>query len=289
MSADVADTSALVGGPITRTGGKGRNARHLLPHFAKASVYAEPFFGAGGMFFKIPPGTYAREAVNDLDKSIVTFFRVLRDRTADLERVVAATPYARDEFILALEHSDDELEEARRVWIRGRQGMAGAAWSAGDWGRSPGSENMGGWQPGKAETKREALALYAARLRRVSIDNVDACEFIDKWGQAATFIYCDPPYVDTDCYEHSVDHRALAASCIAAVARGAKVVVSGYASALYDELFAGWRTITKDVALMGTRDAKGARRTEVLWCSYPETDALGYAPPQRGLFEGVTP
>lgn len=95
-------------------------APYLVPHFAPARVYAEPFFGAGSVFYRIPPGTYEREAVNDLDASLVTFFRVLRDRTDELLRACELTPYARDEFAAALAHSDDPLEEARRVWVRHR-------------------------------------------------------------------------------------------------------------------------------------------------------------------------
>lgn len=266
------DTSGLVGGPITRYGGKGINAPRLLPHFAPAKVYVEPFFGAGGMFFRVPPGTYEREAVNDLDASLVTFFRALRDQPDELARVIEATPYARDEFIAALERSPDAIEEARRVWVRGRQGFGGKASCAGDWGRNPGA--TGPWLPAGADSKRSALATYAARLRRVAIDSIDGCEFIDKWGQEETFCYADPGYVDTDCYEHKVDHRAFAASCIAAVGRGTKVCVSGYPSALYDDLFAGWRTMEFDVSLKGTRDSTGMRRTEVLWCSYSEAESF---------------
>lgn len=273
------DTSGLVGGPITRNGGKGLNGPRLLPHLAPAKVYAEPFFGAGGMFFRVPPGTYEREAVNDLDASLVTFFRVLRDRTDELARACEFTPYARAEFIAALEHSDDPLEEARRVWVRHRQGLAGAAKTAGDWGRFPGAAH--GWGPSETCSKLAALRTYAARLRGVAIDSIDGAEFVDKWGQSATFVYCDPPYVAASrtgtTYAHEMtddDHRRLAAACRGAVERGAKVAVSGYPSALYDELFAGWRTIEVDVPLYGARDTKGQRRTEVLWMSYPAAESF---------------
>jgi DNA adenine methylase len=289
---DGADTSGLVGGPIKRYGGKGRVAHLLVPHFARAKVYAEPFFGAGSIFYKISPGTYEREAVNDLDASIVTFFRVLRDRTDDLVRVCELTPYARDEFRVALEHSDDPLEEARRVWVRHRQGLAGAATTIGNWGRDPGEVN--GWGPTKTESKLRFLKAFASRLRSAEIDNIDAADFIEKWGQSVTFIYCDPPYAPETrtgkTYAHEMttdDHRRLAAALRAAVDRGAHVAISGYPSALYDELFAGWRVTSVDVSLYGARDTKGQRRTECLWMSYPETEALGYVPPDGPLFGGV--
>lgn len=275
------DTSALVGGPIKRNGAKGRVAQHLVPHFAPARIYAEAFFGAGSVFYRLAPNLYERSAVNDLERSIVTFFRVLRDRTDDLVRACEFTPYARDEFIASLEHSDDDLEEARRVWVRHRQGIAGAARSAGNWGRDPGAENMGAWCPGATETKLAALRTYAARLRGVCIDSIDGAEFVDKWGQRETFVYCDPPYVASTrkgtTYAHEMtddDHRRLAAACHGAVGRGAKVAVSGYESRLYDELFAGWRRIEVDVPLYGARDTKGQRRTECLWMSYPEAESF---------------
>ncbi len=292
MNDDVcADTSGFVGGPIKRNGAKGKVAPYLVPHFARARVYVEPFFGAGSVFYRLPPGTYEREAVNDLDASLVTFFRVLRDRTDDLVRVCELTPYARDELAAALVRSPDDLEEARRVWVRHRQGLAGAATTVGNWGRDPG--DVAGWGAFQTENKRLALRSFAARLRGVAIDNVDAAEFVDKWGQEATFIYCDPPYVPETrtgkTYEHEMtadDHRRLAASLHAAVARGSRVAISGYPSALYDELFAGWRVTSVDVPLYGARDAKGQRRTECLWMSYPETEALGYVPPDGPLFGG---
>jgi DNA adenine methylase len=278
----VTDTTRLRGGPLIRYGGKGRMAHLLLPHFARAAVYAEPFFGGGGMFFAIPPGTYAREAVNDLDGSIVTFFRVLRDRTAELVRACELTPYARAEFAAALARGGDELEEARRVWVRSRQGFGGYAGGACDWSRSAGDGAT--WNPAKTASKLAALTAYARRLAQVAIDNVDATDFVAKWGQAGAFLYCDPPYVrdartEPRGYAHEMtddDHRRFGAACAAAAARGAPVAGSGYASRLYDEaLFAGWRRVEIDVASSAMR-GNGARRTEVLWMSYPPEDALGY-------------
>jgi DNA adenine methylase len=298
VNAPHTDTSGLVGGPIIRYGGKGLIAPYLVPHFARAKVYAEPFFGAGSIFYKIPPGTYEREAVNDLDASIVTFFRVLRDRTDDLVRVCELTPYARDEFIACLERSDDPLEEARRLWVRSRQGFSGHAETPGDWARSDGKK----WRPENTANKVDALRRFARRLHGVEIDSIDAADFIVKRGNERTFIYVDPPYVQSsrfrDCggssgkgwYGHEMaddDHRRVAAALHTAVAAGARAAVSGYPSPLYDhDLFAGWRTVDAEVPLAASVHG-GARRVERLWLSYPATEALGYVPPDGPLFGGV--
>ena len=276
------DTTRLVGGPLRRYGGKGLNAPRVVPHFARAKVYAEACLGAGGIFFRVPEGTYARAAVNDLDASLVTFFRVLRDQPDELARLCSLTPYSRSEFAAALIRSDDPLEEARRVWIRGRQGFSGIAKCAGNWGRDPGAP---AWLPGQSITKLDALHAYARRLLHVAIDCIDGAEFIAKWGREGTMVYVDPPYVAStrkgDAYLHELNddgHRRFAAACHGAVERGARVCVSGYASDLYDALYAGWRRIDIDVALHGTRHTRGQRRTESLWLSYPASEEIGAGP-----------
>ena len=276
------DTTRLVGGPLRRYGGKGLNAPRVVPHFARATNYAEACLGAGGIFFRVPEGTYARAAVNDLDASLVTFFRVLRDQPDELARLCSLTPYSRSEFAAALIRSDDPLEEARRVWIRGRQGFSGIAKCAGNWGRDPGAP---AWLPGQSITKLDALHAYARRLLHVAIDCIDGAEFIAKWGREGTMVYVDPPYVAStrkgDAYLHELNddgHRRFAAACHGAVERGARVAVSGYPSALYDALYAGWRRIDIDVALHGTRHTRGQRRTESLWLSYPASEEIGAGP-----------
>ncbi|HVY65912.1 MAG TPA: DNA adenine methylase [Gammaproteobacteria bacterium] len=224
------DTTGLTGGPITRYGGKGQIAHRILPHFASARIYLEPYFGAGGMFFAVPPGTYEREAVNDLDASLVTFFRVLRDRTDALVAAFELTPYARDEFAACIAHAADDLEEARRVWVRSRQGFGGTSGSVGRWGRD--TTSHGPWKAGHAEAKLAALRTYAARLRHVEIDNIDAIDFLGRWAGRDAFAYCDPPYVRAtrrgDAYVHEMtdaDHLRFAAACHAAVEHGARAFV----------------------------------------------------------------
>jgi len=284
------DTTRLRGGPIQRYGGKGVNAPRIVPHFARAESYAEACLGAGGVFFRVPEGTYARAAVNDLDASLAGFFRALRDQPDELARLCSLTPYSRSEFVAALDHSDDPLEEARRVWIRGRQGFSGKANCDGDWGR--GTDPHGAWPPLKCVTKLDALHAYARRLLHVAIDCIDGAEFIAKWGREGTMVYVDPPYVAStrkgDAYLHELNddgHRRFAAACHGAVERGARVAVSGYPSALYDALYAGWRRVDIDVALHGTRHPNGQRRTESLWMSYPASEEIGAGP--LSLTEGT--
>ena len=271
--------------PIKRYGGKGRIASFLVPHLVPTLNYAEPCFGAGSVFFQLPVGLYQREAVNDLDSSIVTFFRVLRERPDELVRACEATPYALDEFRTALTVAADPLEEARRVWIRSRQSFSAAdplGAGCGRWSRPTGRS---GWRPTVNDNTLARLPEVAARLRQVVIDHLDAADFIDRWGGGNTMVYVDPPYVHSTRngldYRHEMsdaDHARLAAACHGAAARGAHVAISGYPCALYEQLYAGWRRIEIDTAATCARGLKGSRRTEVLWMSYAAALELGHVP-----------
>jgi DNA adenine methylase len=107
----------------------------------------------------------------------------------------------------------------------------------------------------------------AARSQRVSLECRDAIEVIRDYGSESTVcLYVDPPYLGSTRqtnYRHELtsdrQHRDLADAlndCAAAV------VLSGYASPLYEELFDGWycTRLKGPTALSGERG-----RVEVLW------------------------
>ena len=186
MSGD--DTSGLVGGPIKRNGAKGRVAHLLVPYFAPAKVYAEAFFGAGSVFYRIPPGTYEREAVNDLDASLVTFFRVLRDPAlrADLVEACRLTPYARDEFDAAYEPTDDPLERARRTCVRAAMGFGSAGATKATTGFRTDTRRKYGTAQHNWADYPAALGEIGERFAGVLIENRDAVEVIQAHDGADT-------------------------------------------------------------------------------------------------------
>ena len=79
-------------------GGKWRLAPWIIEHFPPHRVYVEPFGGAASVLLR-KPRSYA-EVYNDRWSDVVNVFRVLRDpvRAAALKRLIALTPFARDEF-----------------------------------------------------------------------------------------------------------------------------------------------------------------------------------------------
>lgn len=259
--------------PIPYFGGKitlGPEIASLLPAH---SHYVEPYCGSLAVLLAKPPA--AMETVNDLDGALITFWRVLRERPVELARAAALTPHARAEHAAGYEISDvDDLEVARRVWVQLTQGRAGTRRRTGwrHYVKPCGQTSM----PSYLDGYTERIAPAAERLHAVSLECLPALDLIRKYGaERDVLLYVDPPYLGStrsrsyDGYPNEMraeaDHRELAEALHAA---RAAVVLSGYASPLYDlELYPGW---DRHTMASGTGQGDGwGNRTEVLWSNRP--------------------
>lgn len=116
----------------------------------------------------------------------------------------------------------------------------------------------------------------AERLRIEVGSAVDLLSGIPFEQYGRTLIYADPPYLPATRtsraryrHEYTVnDHRSLI-DVLRTVP--ANVMISGYPSALYDELLAGWRSIQFQVM------TRGGPRTEQLWMNFDEGKAYSHA------------
>ena len=73
-------TAAGLRSPVPYFGGKSRLAPWIVSMFPAHRVYVEPFFGGGSVLLSKKPSSI--EIVNDLDGSVVAFWRALRARAA---------------------------------------------------------------------------------------------------------------------------------------------------------------------------------------------------------------
>lgn len=264
--------------PVLRYhGGKWLLAPWIIRHFPDHRVYTEAFGGAASVLLQ-KKRSYA-EIYNDLDGELVNLFQVVRDRGEELKTKLELTPFARTEYKLSFDVSDDPLEQARRTVVRSFMGFGSNALLRSIVSGFRSNSNRSGTTP--AHDWRhypEALVAVIERLRGVTIEKRNATEIILRHDSAGTLHYCDPPYVhDTRCnpgkgynYEMTdAQHRDLAA--VLHELEG-MVIVSGYHSPLYDELFVDWNRVERDAHADGARD-----RVEVLWMNYDR--------PNRDLFD----
>lgn len=249
--------------PFPYFGGKMKIAEEIVSHFPEHDRYVEPFAGSLAVLLAKPPAAY--EVANDLDHRLIRFWRTLRERGDELERYCALTPHSREEYIIAKSEGevDDDLEDARRLWVLYAQSISGAYDGAG-W-RAPGPTRK---SPGQHFSRfHERFHGLADRLRHVSLENSHYTSILSRYqNDERALLYVDPPYLAdtrTTAKEYVVDmsseeeHRGLLEMLLEM--QGA-VALSGYHSDLYDEMLAGWTPIT-----IGANSQNGGEREEVLW------------------------
>jgi DNA adenine methylase len=251
-------------------GGKRYLARRIIQQFPPHHTYVEPYGGAASVLLNKPPSPV--EVYNDLDHRITRLFRVLRDHGDELRRRLTLTPYSQLEFDNAQEEAEDEIEQARRDFVRWRLSIGGR----GDdfsYTLHRVRRLMADVVSGYLSAIDQELPLIVDRLRVVQITCRPALDVIRGWDGPDTLTYADPPYLHetratTDAYDLEMtdqDHRDLAG--VQKACKG-KVVLSGYPSALYDELYAGWRTVSFDIANHAAGARHKERKQETLWMNW---------------------
>ena len=259
--------------PFTYFGGKGILAPKIAALLPGHGHYVEPY--CGSLAVLLAKQQSGMETVNDKDGAIIAFWRVLRDRPADLARACALTPHSIAEFRDAedVDAPADELEMARRVWIRLSQGRTGTLRNTG-WRHFVDPSNSAFGMPEYLGRYVERMAVAAERLHHVSLECRPALELVEWYGRSAgVLLYVDPPYLrstrNSGAYRHEMteqDHRDLAAALGGVKA---SVVLSGYASEMYDlDLYRGWHR-TEFRSGTGQNAETWGNRTEVVWSNRP--------------------
>ncbi len=250
--------------PILRYhGGKWMLAPWIIKHFPPHRYYTESFGGAASCLLR-KVRCYS-EIYNDLDGELVNLFRVVRNHGKILVEQLKFTPFAREEFLLSYQPSDDSIERARRTVIRGFMGFGSNAHNRKTGFRS--CSNRSGTTPAHDwRNFPDALEAIIERLQGVVIENRNALDIIKQHDDPQTLHYVDPPYLAStrgkgEDYAFEMtrdDHQYL--SEVLHSCQG-MIVISGYPSPLYDrELYIDWHSIERQTFVMGSR-----KRIEKLW------------------------
>lgn len=182
--------------PITYYGGKQLMARHIVPILPAHTLYCEPFAGGAAIFFA--KKTSEVEVLNDTNRELINFYRVLQNDFTSLEKEVMITLHSRDLHRKAsvIYNNPDmfsELKRAWALWVLSSQGYAGQLDSS--WGYDK-TKNQ---TPKKIDGKKKLFTIdLAIRLQQVQLECADALYIIGSRDTEKSFFYVDPPYFNSD-------------------------------------------------------------------------------------------
>ena len=175
-------------------GNKSKIAEMIQSKFPEHKVYVEPFFGAGGMFFNKRKAKY--NIVNDYDNDVFNLFNVVMHRKDDFIEAFVKMPVHEG----LLKHwkqnkeTDEILKALRFIFLSNFTYMgAGASMCFG-------TENP----KGIILKNIDATQKYLENVQFANRDFRSFFEQLRERNSDDTFIYCDPPYLETmDNYSHS--------------------------------------------------------------------------------------
>ena len=184
--------------PAAYIGGKRQLARTICQRIDAIthSIYAEPFVGMGGVFFRRTRKPKA-EFINDLSGDVANLFRILQRHYPQFMDVLRFQVTSRQHFE-RLKSSDPatltDLERAARFLYLQRISFGGkvAGRTFGVLYDGPARFNLTKLEP--------LLSDVHERLTSVTIENLDWLEFIDRYDRPETLFYLDPPYFGTEGY-----------------------------------------------------------------------------------------
>ncbi|APY14764.1 DNA adenine methylase [Brucella sp. 10RB9212] len=184
--------------PAAYIGGKRQLARRICEKIAAVqhSIYAEPFVGMGGVFFRRTSAPRA-EFINDRSGDVVNLFRILQRHYPQFMDTLRFQITSRQEFD-RLKASDPatltDLERAARFLYLQRLTFGGKVA-----GRTFGVDQSRSSRF-NLTTLEPLLRDVHERLSSVVIENLDWQLFLDRYDRPETLFYLDPPYRGSEDY-----------------------------------------------------------------------------------------
>ncbi len=251
-------------------GGKYYQHHHLIILFPFTyHSYIEPFIGGGSILLNKEPNDI--EIINDIDNNLFRLYLIVRDSSDEFIERLNSLEYSLETFTYYLNLKVvNPIDVAIREYVVRRMSRGGLMKSF-CW-----ANRLRGGKPSEINSWQSAinqLPIISKRLKKVQIRNTNALRVIQEYDNKDTFFYCDPPYlpatrVSRKAYSHEMtqqDHIDLAGvlnSC-----KG-KVLLSGYNSDLYQELYSSWYKSEYTIVNHSSQKKTKEKKIEVCWSNY---------------------
>jgi len=187
--------SSKTRGFLSWVGGKSRLANTIIPLIPEHTCYCEVFAGGAWVLFK---KEHSRaEVINDINRDLVTLYRVVKNHLDEFVRYFRWILVARDEFERFKGENPDSLTDIQRA-VRFYY-LVKTCYGARIHRPTFGTSRSG--HPRLNLTRiEEDLSAAHLRLQQVTIERLPYGDFIDRYDGAEVFFYIDPPYFDCEDY-----------------------------------------------------------------------------------------
>jgi len=183
--------------PISYYGGKQKLATKIVSSIPEHVLYCEPFIGGAAVFFAKDKSEI--EVLNDTNRELINFYRVVQNDFISLEKEIRITLHSRDLHRKAsvIYNFPDMFNEIKRAW---------AVWVLSSQSFSAQLDGSFGFDKSRNTTTKKIInnrdrftEEFAIRLQNVQLECADALYVIKSRDSLNSFFYCDPPYFNSDC------------------------------------------------------------------------------------------
>ena len=252
---------------LKRRGNKSNLAKVIQAYFPSHDCYVEPFFGAGGMFFNKQPAPY--NILNDLDSEIYNLFNVVTEQKQELSNFLELMPLHADLLKYWLDNLEHEpVKKAARFLFQSNLILPPTR----DLPRRPYDNSkkllINNLEPTENFLKNTNCRFFNEDFR-IFLDRMDFRYGYRNKEIVKTFIYCDPPYVDTSHnYSHGFKKQDFI-DLLDVLEKVSKTYCS-YAISEFDHPFVieSAKERGLNIIYLGERQVFKSRSTEILITNY---------------------
>ena len=251
---------------LRRLGNKAKIAKEIQKYFPSHKIYIEPFFGAGGMFFNKRKSYH--NIVNDIDSDVFNLFQVVINQKEELEKAFYIMPIHNDLLKHWIKNKEEEpIKKALRFLFLSNFTYLG----------KQDCLNFSSNASIKASKDKFSVLLNQtySKIYDVGFNNNDFRKFLKdisfptdgRNNEGKTFIYCDPPYLNTtDKYEmddFKKEDSIDLFNCLQAT--GCKFAMSEFDNPF---ILQQAKDRNLNIHIIGERQNLKNRRTEILITNY---------------------
>ncbi len=257
--------------PVSYYGGKQNLVSTILPMLPDHKTYIEPFVGGGAIFWTKPKSDV--EIINDTNRELINFYEIIQNEFVELEKMIRISLHSRSlhndaTVIYNNPHMFSRIKRAWAVWVLAAQSFSSML--DGTWGYDKIKETTSQ----KITNKRNSFTIeYSIRIQNVQIECTDALRIIKSRDYSEAFIYCDPPYYNSDCghYDgYSIEDFENLLKTLAEV-KG-KFLMSSYPSEILNKYTKqhNWfnKSIEQKVSVANKTGKPGKKKIEMFTANY---------------------